>query len=598
MVRRKIMLKGLAIGAVAIGAAAWALPALAGGPGAGAPGRVKHIVVIYEENHSFDNLYGLWGSVNGQRVNGVPQADLAHTVQVAQSATPYTCLLQNDVNLTAPSPLTTQCIDPNAAVGSTHFTNLPFNIDAYIPATATTCPPPGVFAAHGVLNGSGLPGGCTADLVHRFYQEQYQLDGGKQDRYVTGSDAAGLSMGYYDTTKLPIYQYLTGTGAPKFVIDDNFFQGGFGGSFLNHQVLVAAQAPIFANADKSGVTSGCATGTANCDLHSVVDANGFPNSSYPLYKPASAVVDGQLTEATNSSGACSPSYPTGAAAAPAGTLCGDYAVNTTQPLTQPYAPGTAIGRRLPLLTSDNIGDDMSAKGVSWAWYSGGWDNAAGNNGRDAMHPLGPGWTNGPVSATSCADPNAATNAVFPNCPDKLFQFHHQAFGYFANYADNTQGRVDHLKDEAQFMQDAQKGTLPAVSFVKPIGEENEHPGYSSEPNGSEHLVDLIKTILSGPDGKDTMIVVTYDEFGGQWDHVSPPGTDGQKGPHDAFGPGTRVPALIVSSAIRRSTVDHTQYDTTSILATIEHVFGLRSLHDTHGRPTRDAKVNDLTFGLH
>ena len=113
-------------------------------------------------------------------------------------------------------------------------------------------------------------------------------------------------------------------------------------------MLVAAQAPIFANADKSGVTSGCATGTANCDLHSVVDANGFPNSSYPLYKPASAVVDGQLTEATNSSGVCSPSYPTGAVAAPAGTLCGDYAVNTTQPLTQPYAPGTAVGRRLPL----------------------------------------------------------------------------------------------------------------------------------------------------------------------------------------------------------------------------------------------------------
>ena len=76
-----------------------------------------HIVVIYEENHSFDNLYGLWGSVNGQRVNGVPQADLAHTVQVAQSGTPYTCLLQNDVNLTAPSPLTTQCIDPNAGGG-------------------------------------------------------------------------------------------------------------------------------------------------------------------------------------------------------------------------------------------------------------------------------------------------------------------------------------------------------------------------------------------------------------------------------------------------------------------------------------------------
>ncbi len=77
------------------------------------------------------------------------------------------------------------------------------------------------------------------------------------------------------------------------------------------------------------------------------------------------------------------------------------------------------------------------------------------------------------------------------------------------------------------MLDAQNGKLPAVSFVKPVGEENEHPGYASEPNGSSHLVDLIKTILAGPEGKSTMIIVTYDEFGGQWDHVPPPGTDGQ-----------------------------------------------------------------------
>ena len=57
-----------------------------------------------------------------------------------------------------------------------------------------------VFAANGVLKDApGLPGGCTRDLVHRFYQEQYQIDGGKQDRYVTGSDAVGLTMGQYDT---------------------------------------------------------------------------------------------------------------------------------------------------------------------------------------------------------------------------------------------------------------------------------------------------------------------------------------------------------------------------------------------------------------
>ena len=67
------------------------------------------------------------------------------------------------------------------------------------------------------------------------------------------------------------------------------------------------------------------------------------------------------------------------------------------------------------------------------------------------------------------------------------------------------------------------GNLPTVSFVKPYGAENEHPGYASANSGSMHLVDLIKAVENGPQADDTLIVVTYDEFGGQWDHVSPPG---------------------------------------------------------------------------
>ena len=89
-----------------------------------------------------------------------------------------------------------------------------------------------------------------------------------------------------------------------------------------------------------------------------------------------------------------------------------------------------------------------------------------------------------------------------------------------------------------------------MSFVKPLGNENEHPGYSSEPNGSDHLVDLIKAIETGPQARNTLIVVTYDEFGGQWDHVSPPGM-GTTGAHDLFGPGTRIPALLIAPSFKR-----------------------------------------------
>ena len=202
----------------------------------------------------------------------------------------------------------------------------------------------------------------------------------------------------------------------------------------------------------------------------------------------------------------------------------------------------------------------------------------------------PGWTNG-NSFGVCSDPYSSLNGTAGTkwyCPNKVFQFHHQPFNYFANYAPGTPGRA-HLQDEVNFIAAAKSGHLKPVSFVKPIGEENEHPGYASEHNGSDHLVDLIKAIESGPQARSTAIIVTYDEFGGQWDHVPPPTRSGIA---DRFGPGTRVPALVISPKLDdRFSVDRASHDTTSILATIEHRFGLKPLG------TRDAAVRDLSRAI-
>ena len=392
------------------------------------PGGYKNLVVIYEENHSFDNLYGDWGRIGSKVVNGLQNATAATTTQIAQDGTPYQCLLQNDVNLTSP-PLAATCSDPAHGVAASQFTNHWWTIDDYIAPADTTCPAPGVFAPNGVLKGQGEPGGCTRDIVHRFYQEQYQIDGGKQDRYVTGSDAVGLTMGRYETTSLPIYRYLHAKGAPNYVVADNFFQAAFGGSFLNHQYLIAARAPVVTTVP---------TGVAN----SVLDANGFPNSSYPLYHPTTPVTDGAMT--VKCGNGATIDYT---------NACGNIAVNTIQPASPPHSSGTAM----PLIDDSaypNIGDRMSAAGVTWNWYSGGWDDAAAGH------------------------------------PGALFQYHHQPFNYFASYAPGTPGR-SHLQDETAFIASAKNGTLPQVSFVKPYGAENEHPGYASEPNGSDHLVDLL-----------------------------------------------------------------------------------------------------------
>src|SRR5947208_12875315 len=392
-----------------LGLAAAALVGLTAAGGAGASRgddqlrKIDHIVVIYEENHSFDNLYGRW-----EGVNGLANADPAHTTQVDETGSPYACLLQNDVNLTSP-PLSVTCTDPAHGI-ATHFTNEPFQIDAFLPPDARTCPQPGVFAPNGLPPSPGnLPGGCTRDIVHRFYQEQYQLNDGHQNLYTTGSDAVGLTQGYYDTRALPIYEYLHSGGHPHYAIADDFFQSAFGGSFLNHQWLIAAATPLWPGAAASN--------------HSIVDSNGMP-TSYPLYHATGPVLDRALTQL------CPSAVP--------GLACGDYAVNTIQPAYQPFKRSP----QLPPQTGTTIGDELSAAGVSWAWYSGGWSNADGDVGAA-------GWTNGTVPGV-CADPDSAPNPTWPHCPNKVFQFHHQPFNYYANYAPGTAGRT-HLRDEQEMI---------------------------------------------------------------------------------------------------------------------------------------------------
>ena len=157
-------------------------------------GPIKHIVVIYEENHSFDNLFGGW-----EGVNGIHARRLRRTPRRSPGRLALPCLLQNDVNLTSP----TRCRPPARAP----TTATPFDSairqravpDRRLHQARRTrrAPRPASSPPNGVLkNGTGR---CRAaaprDLVHRFYQEQYQIDGGRQDRYVTGSDAIGLTMG-------------------------------------------------------------------------------------------------------------------------------------------------------------------------------------------------------------------------------------------------------------------------------------------------------------------------------------------------------------------------------------------------------------------
>ena len=406
--------------------------------------QLDHIVVIYLENRSFDNLYGEFADANGL---SSPTAR-AHP-QIDATGTAFATLPQ-----VAGSPFPADL--PNA----------PFAIEQYVPANVP-----------------------TIDLVHRFYQEQVQIDGGKMDKFALVSDAKGLVMGFYHTAPLPL-----AAEAQRYTLCDNFFHAAFGGSFLNHFWLVAAQTPTFPNAPAAVVAQ--------------LDAAG------------NVVRDGFVTPDR-------------------------YAVNTAFTVNSPHPATVPADRLVPNQTFATIGDRLSEKRISWAWYSGGWNDALAGH----------------------ADP--------------LFQFHHQPFAYFASYADGTPAKAEHLKDETDFLAALEAGHLPAVAFVKPVGTNNEHPGYTDLITGENHVKALIDAVRSSRAWRRTAIIITYDENGGFWDHVAPPAGD-------RWGPGTRVPAIVISPFARRGFVDHHRYDTTSILALIEHRWGLAPLS------TRDAAADPLS----
>jgi acid phosphatase len=229
-----------------------------------------------------------------------------------------------------------------------------------------------------------------------------------------------------------------------------------------------------------------------------------------------------------------------------------YVVGTLFPAGGPHPPATPADQLVPPQTFPTIGDRLTAKGLDWAWYAEGWNEI--------------------VSGASLTDAGVD--------PSTLFQYNHQPFVYFDGYGDGQPGRA-HLKDESDFMTAAAAGTLPAVSFVKPDGIDNEHPNYANVINGEAHAAALIGAVRNGPAWADTAIIVTYDENGGFWDHVAPPAGD-------RWGPGTRVPTLVISPLARKGFVDATPYDAASILALIERRFGLAPLG------TRDAAAADMT----
>jgi len=569
---------------------------------------INNFVIIYLENRSFDEMYGSFPGANG-----LANATSTAKTQISMPTSTQAAALAAAEGVTAPAGGT-----PLPNNGPVNNSNLGFNSNSGTDAAPKIEAPDANFSQT-IANGPwalGIPGtdnqplatatggkgvynplnDVTGDLVHRFYEEQVQIDGGKMDRFIAGThaspDAGGLVM-YYYANDVASQTKMWGL-ASKYVLADNFYHSAFGGSFLNHAFLVC----------------GCAFTT---DSNATVAPAQLDSNGMPLI---------QATGANLQTG--------GTATAPASldtaiSADGKYWINTSHSIYLRTATDTNNGSLVQGQTLPHIGDRLTAAGLTWKWYSQWYKRAAAESTAVIANSTlsGSKWTintaasvtdptyNYPVMINGVAynDPQYANWGTIPlstfdgymnatgsganpditnaaNLTKQIgFQWHHNPFAFFTDMAIGSAAQKAHLQDRDDFLTDIANNTVPNVAFYKPGWLLNQHHGYSNVAQGDNEvntIVTALQTTSSWKNGQ-MMIIITYDENGGVWDHAAPP-------TRDAWGPGTRVPAIIISSAsnVNNGIVDHTSYDTGSILRTIEARWGLPPLNSS------DAKVNPLT----
>ncbi len=236
-----------------------------------------------------------------------------------------------------------------------------------------------------------------------------------------------------------------------------------------------------------------------------------------------------------------------------------------------YAP-PAIGQtcgflpRTKTYTDKTIGDLLTTAGVPWAWYMEGYQVMS-----DA------------VAAMKCPDAPPA------DCPGKLSTYP-CAFDPSDNpfeYYDTTRDKPEHLKDYAKLTDDLAAASLPAVTFVKGLGYRSEHPGSQDKlSDGVAFVQSVVAKIQASKYANDTLVIVTWDEGGGYFDHVAPPATNTV----DMQPYGTRVPLIAVGPFVKKNFVSHVVMEHSSLVKFIEWNWLGKMTGQLMGR---DTNVNNI-----
>ncbi len=438
---------------------------------------IKHLVVIFQENVSFDHYFGTYPVAKNP--SGEPKFTPRPNTPVVNGLTP--ALLNFNPNL-----------NPQNGAGASN----PFRLDR--------------------------SQAVTPDQDHDYTAEQLAFDAGLMDLFPSNTSSGGNEvMGYYDgNTVTAVWNY-----AQYFAMSDNSYGTTFGPSTPGVINLVSGQT--------NGVTA---------------TLNGTGDE-------VSGGSDGSLTVIGDPD--------------PIGDVCSNSSRNQV----------TMGGK--------NIGDLLTAAGVTWGSFMGGFN----------LNAVNPNGTTG--CSRSSAGLAGTTNDYIP---------HHSFFNYWkstANYAHTrpasiaeigNAGPANHQYDLQDFFAAASAGNLPAVSFLKAQAYQDGHAGYSDPLDEQTFLVKTINFLQTLPSWKSTAVVIMYDDSDGWYDHQMGPIVNTSTGTADALtGPGAcgnaatalpglnpanlhalgrcgygpRLPLLVVSPWARPNFVDHSVTDQSSIIRFVE-----------------------------
>ena len=452
---------------------------------------IQHLVVIFQENVSFDHYFGTYP--NATNPKGEPRFKAAPDTPSVDGLT--NALLNSNPNLNPAN--TTGAANPFRLDRSQAFTN---------------------------------------DQDHAYTPEQQAFDGGLMDLFPLYTGTAGpppsgsgvtqtngLVMGYFDGNTVTAYWNY----AQFFAMSDNSHGSTFGPSTPGVINLISGQT--------NGVTA---------------TLNGTGDE-------VSGGSDGSLTMIDD--------------ADPIGDVCS--------------SPSRAQGT----MGSKNIGDLLTAAGVTWGGFMGGFNLSTVNS-------------NG---TTGC---NRTTTSAVTGVTESDYIPHHSLFAYWSSTANpqhtrpaslaeiGNAGPANHQYDIEDFYAAAAGGNLPAVSFLKAPGFEDGHAGYSDPLDEQTFVVNTINFLQALPTWSSTAVVIAYDDSDGWYDHQMPTIVNQSTGPADALtgvgqcgsgatalpglnpanahalgrcGYGPRLPLLLISPFAKRNFVDHTVTDQSSVIHFIE-----------------------------